>query len=205
MALFSAFRAERQRQGLSLDDASARSGIDRTFLSKIETGKMPNPTVSTVRTYAEALGFHLHFRLGPIGADPAPAQCLMSHDVESIRLARPRTGAKSPLPQPPAVLAEYAAGLQRGDAAGGQPRVDVAGVVGDAELLPDQRGDALGGPQLGGEAELGGRPGKPAQGDPALLGGQPGSLAGGGRGGQAGLALQAMGCHPTAKRADLDA
>jgi hypothetical protein len=36
-------RAEGERQGLSLTDVSEQSGIDRLTLSKLETGKVPNP------------------------------------------------------------------------------------------------------------------------------------------------------------------
>ena len=57
-ALF-ALRAERQRQGLSLSDVSERSGIDRATLSKLETGKVPNPTVGTLRAVARALNKRL--------------------------------------------------------------------------------------------------------------------------------------------------
>ena len=55
----SALRAERQRQGLSLSDVSERSGIDRATLSKLETGKVPNPTVGTLRALAHALNKRL--------------------------------------------------------------------------------------------------------------------------------------------------
>ena len=55
----SALRAERQRQGLSLSDVSERSGIDRATLSKLETGKVPNPTVGTLRALARALNKRL--------------------------------------------------------------------------------------------------------------------------------------------------
>lgn len=54
-----ALRAERQRQGLSLSDVSERSGIDRATLSKLETGKVPNPTVGTLRALARALNKRL--------------------------------------------------------------------------------------------------------------------------------------------------
>jgi DNA-binding Xre family transcriptional regulator len=59
----SALRAERERQGLSLSDVSQRSGIDRATLSKLETGKVPNPTVSTLRALARALNKRLSWLL----------------------------------------------------------------------------------------------------------------------------------------------
>ncbi len=58
-----ALRAERERQGLSLSDVSERSGIDRTTISKLETGKVPNPTVSTLRALARALNKRLSWSL----------------------------------------------------------------------------------------------------------------------------------------------
>ena len=66
----SALRAERKRQGLSLSDVSERSGIDRATLSKLETGKVPNPTVSTLRALAGALNKRLSWSLidEPAGA-----------------------------------------------------------------------------------------------------------------------------------------
>jgi ribosome-binding protein aMBF1 (putative translation factor) len=65
-----ALREERERQGLSLADVSERSGIDRATLSKLETGKVPNPTVSTLRTLARALNKRLSWTLvdEPAGA-----------------------------------------------------------------------------------------------------------------------------------------
>ena len=48
-------RHERERQGLSLTDMAERTGIDRATISKLETGKLANPTVGTLRTYAKAL------------------------------------------------------------------------------------------------------------------------------------------------------
>ena len=55
--------AERERLGLSLSDISARSGIDRATISKLETGKVPNPTVSTLRALARALNKRLSWSL----------------------------------------------------------------------------------------------------------------------------------------------
>jgi predicted transcriptional regulator len=49
-------REERQRQGLSLADVNARSGIDRGTLSKLENEDDPNVTMNTLIRYAEAVG-----------------------------------------------------------------------------------------------------------------------------------------------------
>ncbi|HKM52987.1 MAG TPA: helix-turn-helix transcriptional regulator [Isosphaeraceae bacterium] len=59
----SALRAERERQGLSLSDVSHRSGIDRATLSRLETGKVSNPTVGTLCAMARALNKRLSWSL----------------------------------------------------------------------------------------------------------------------------------------------
>lgn len=60
---FAELRRERERQGLSLTDIADRTGIDRATISKLETGKLNNPTIGTLRTYARALGRRLTWRL----------------------------------------------------------------------------------------------------------------------------------------------
>jgi ribosome-binding protein aMBF1 (putative translation factor)/uncharacterized DUF497 family protein len=56
-------RREREQQGLSLTDMAERTGIDRATISKLETGKIVNPTIGTLRTYARALGRRLAWTL----------------------------------------------------------------------------------------------------------------------------------------------
>jgi DNA-binding XRE family transcriptional regulator len=56
-------RAERNRQGLSLADVQARTGIARSALSRLETEPDANPTLTTVTRYAEALGKDLQILL----------------------------------------------------------------------------------------------------------------------------------------------
>lgn len=53
---FKILKAERQCQGLSLSDVEERSGIGRAALSRLENENEPNPTVTTLTRYAEALG-----------------------------------------------------------------------------------------------------------------------------------------------------
>jgi hypothetical protein len=49
-------KRERQRQGLTLTDVSDRSGLDIGLLSRLENGKVINPTLTTLWRYANALG-----------------------------------------------------------------------------------------------------------------------------------------------------
>jgi ribosome-binding protein aMBF1 (putative translation factor) len=60
---FAGLRQERERQGLSLSDIAERTGIDTTTISNLEAGTLANPTVSTLRTYAKALGRRLAWTL----------------------------------------------------------------------------------------------------------------------------------------------
>ena len=62
-----ALRCERERQGLSLTDMAARTGIDRAMTSKLKTGKISTPTIGTIRTYARALGRRLAWTLRVLG------------------------------------------------------------------------------------------------------------------------------------------
>jgi DNA-binding Xre family transcriptional regulator len=66
-----ALRHERERLGLSLTDVAARSGIERSAISKLETGKVMNPTVSTLQRYAEALHQRITWNLRPVETAPS--------------------------------------------------------------------------------------------------------------------------------------
>lgn len=52
-------KAAREEQGLSLSDLTRLTGMDRSALSKLETGQRLNPTVETLVRYAEAVGKRL--------------------------------------------------------------------------------------------------------------------------------------------------
>jgi DNA-binding XRE family transcriptional regulator len=56
-------RDERTRQGLSLADMQARTGIARSALSRLENEPDANPTLATVTRCAEALGKDLRIQL----------------------------------------------------------------------------------------------------------------------------------------------
>ena len=57
--LLEQLKAARGEKGLSLADLTGLTGMDRSALSKLETGKRPNPTVETLVRYAEAVGKRL--------------------------------------------------------------------------------------------------------------------------------------------------
>jgi DNA-binding XRE family transcriptional regulator len=52
-------KAAREARGLSLSDLTELTGMDRSALSKLETGQRANPTVETLVRYAEAVGKRL--------------------------------------------------------------------------------------------------------------------------------------------------
>lgn len=57
--LLKQLRTAREERGLSLADMTRLTGMDRSALSKLETGLRPNPTVETLVRYAEAVGKRL--------------------------------------------------------------------------------------------------------------------------------------------------
>jgi DNA-binding XRE family transcriptional regulator len=57
--VFEQLKCARQDKGLSLADLTQLSGMDRSALSKLETGQRPNPTIETLMRYAEAVGKRL--------------------------------------------------------------------------------------------------------------------------------------------------
>ena len=68
MALLSAIaelRRRRDEQGLSLADVSERSGLDLALLSRLENGKVLNPTMATLWRYADAIGTQVTLAVEP--------------------------------------------------------------------------------------------------------------------------------------------
>lgn len=57
--LLTQLKGAREAKGLSLADLTELTGMDRSALSKLETGQRPNPTVETLMRYAEAVGKRL--------------------------------------------------------------------------------------------------------------------------------------------------
>jgi DNA-binding XRE family transcriptional regulator len=52
-------KAAREAKGLSLADMTELTGMDRSALSKLESGQRANPTVETLVRYAKAVGKRL--------------------------------------------------------------------------------------------------------------------------------------------------
>jgi ribosome-binding protein aMBF1 (putative translation factor) len=65
LRLVARFKAARESQGLTLAEVAARTGIDPPALSRLETGKMLNPTLATLHKWAEALGQKLDVDFSP--------------------------------------------------------------------------------------------------------------------------------------------
>lgn len=57
--LLAQLRAAREAKGLSLADVTELTGMDRSAVSKLETGQRANPTVDTLVRYAAAVGKRL--------------------------------------------------------------------------------------------------------------------------------------------------
>ena len=57
--LLAQLKVAREARGMSLADLTELTGMDRSALSKLETGQRANPTVETLVRYAEAVGKRL--------------------------------------------------------------------------------------------------------------------------------------------------
>ncbi|MBI3409916.1 MAG: helix-turn-helix transcriptional regulator [Planctomycetes bacterium] len=65
LRLLARLKALRESQGLTLADLAERMEMDAPALSRLETGKMLNPTLATLHKWAEALGQKLEVDLSP--------------------------------------------------------------------------------------------------------------------------------------------
>lgn len=61
--IFQELKAIREAKGLSLAEVGELSGMDRSFISKLETGVYTNFTLQTLERYARSLGKHLEISL----------------------------------------------------------------------------------------------------------------------------------------------
>src|SRR5437016_4314457 len=63
------FKAERERQGLTLAQLAERAGLDKGAISKLETGRQVNPTLDTLSRIAAGLGIRLELTLQSEGVN----------------------------------------------------------------------------------------------------------------------------------------
>jgi hypothetical protein len=56
-------KRERERHGLTLAQVSKLSGLDTGMLSRLENGKLTNPTLQTLWRYARAVGSRLNLEV----------------------------------------------------------------------------------------------------------------------------------------------
>ena len=68
LSLLSQFKEVREGQGLTLAEVAERMEIDAPALSRLETGKVLNPTLATLLKWAEALGRKLTVDLTAAGS-----------------------------------------------------------------------------------------------------------------------------------------
>jgi len=61
--LLAELRQARLKEGLTLEQVAALAGMDKAALSRLETGKQPNPTVDSLFRVATALGKTIELRL----------------------------------------------------------------------------------------------------------------------------------------------
>ena len=69
-----AMRKVREARGMSIDDAAARSGIERSALAKLERGATLNPTVNTLSRYVRALGLRIDWKAAEADAEHATVE-----------------------------------------------------------------------------------------------------------------------------------
>ena len=68
----SARKAAGRRRGLTLSEVAERMGVDHAAVSRLESGKQPNPTVNTVMRYVEAIGLRVAWGLAERDDTPIP-------------------------------------------------------------------------------------------------------------------------------------
>ena len=81
-------RKEREARGLTLSEVAARMGCDHAAVSRLESGKQPNPTVNTVMHYVEAIGLRIAWGLAERDDAPIPrGEDRVRRRMRSVRAA----------------------------------------------------------------------------------------------------------------------
>ncbi len=83
-----AIRREREAQNLTLEQLAERAGMDAAALSRLETGKAFNPTISTIFRIAAALGKGLKLAF----EDAVPPKTASAQSAELQKVAEQLQG-----------------------------------------------------------------------------------------------------------------
>jgi Predicted transcriptional regulators len=76
-----ALRAARERAGLSQILAADRAGLHPSTLAKLESGMIPNPTLSTLLAAAAGVGVPVSELVEGIEPQPRPDRCLTARNL----------------------------------------------------------------------------------------------------------------------------
>ena len=82
-------RETRKGKGLSLGQVALRSGLDRTYISRIESGKIANPSHKTLMKVAKGLGiaaseFFVKEKHQPAKGHPVAEEAVVPYGVEYL-------------------------------------------------------------------------------------------------------------------------
>ncbi len=74
-----------------MTEIAERMGVDHAAVSRLESGKQPNPTVNTLMRYVEAIGLRIAWGLTERDDKPIPR----GEERQSRRIQSPKAGSKS--------------------------------------------------------------------------------------------------------------
>jgi transcriptional regulator with XRE-family HTH domain len=78
---------EREKQGKTAAEVARKAGIDPAMLSRLETGRVPNPTFETLSKIANALGLGVHLSVGDQPDQQRIAGNVLHDPLEQLVLA----------------------------------------------------------------------------------------------------------------------
>jgi len=78
-------RAKRRAAGLSQRKLAQEAGVDFSYVSKLENGRLPAPAASTVSRFAEVVGCPPEELLAAAKKMPSDLNALMSGDAAALR------------------------------------------------------------------------------------------------------------------------